>query len=190
MIQSWLAWNLFQNHWSKAFSFFADHVEITDMRVTVCRDAVSGKCLRNSCKFYHLPIVLPHPATLASSMTRWNQLPHSTHKHTHTHTTHPLSKTTIFFFFLNSKQQNDVRRDSSVISPKSPKLLTHTHFAYKTRNRFILSIYHFFPVDDLWISFSLSLSAIFPYYYYYYTHRVKFDSFFGLVWLKIIVSSN
>ncbi|EFX79798.1 hypothetical protein DAPPUDRAFT_51878 [Daphnia pulex] len=50
--------------------FRLDHVEITDMRVTVCRDAVSGKCLRNSCKFYHLPIVLPHPATLASSLAR------------------------------------------------------------------------------------------------------------------------
>ena len=173
MIQSWLAWNLFRNHWSKAFSFFADHVEITDMRVTVCRDAVSGKCLRNSCKFYHLPIVLPHPATLASSMTRWNQLPHSTH----THTRHTLSKTQILFFIFNFKQKNNVRRDSSVISSKSPKLLTHTHFAYKIRNRFILSIFifsnifHFFPVDDLWISFSLSLSlsTLFPYYYHTHT---------------------
>ena len=49
--------------------FLLDHVEITDMRVTVCRDAVSGKCLRNACKFYHLPIVLP-PATIASTLTR------------------------------------------------------------------------------------------------------------------------
>lgn len=43
------------------------------MRVTVCRDAVSGKCLRNACKFYHLPIVPPvtMAANFPAAMSRW-----------------------------------------------------------------------------------------------------------------------
>ncbi|XP_047476111.1 muscleblind-like protein 3 [Penaeus chinensis] len=41
----------------------ADHVEVTDMKVSVCRDAVKGKCGRGLCKYYHLPVVLP-PAPL------------------------------------------------------------------------------------------------------------------------------
>ena len=167
MIQSWLAWNLFRNHWSKAFSFFADHVEITDMRVTVCRDAVSGKCLRNSCKFYHLPIVLPHPATLASSMTRWNQLPHSTN--THTHDT-PYQKLKFYFLFsiLNKKIMFVVTLPSSLQSRRN---CWHTHILRIKPGTdsfcpfFIFSnIFHFFPVDDLWISFSLSLSLSLLYF--------------------------
>lgn len=35
------------------------HVEVVDMKVTVCRDAVKGKCVRPLCKYYHIPILLP-----------------------------------------------------------------------------------------------------------------------------------
>jgi len=35
------------------------HVEVVDMKVTVCRDAVKGKCVRPLCKYYHIPIPLP-----------------------------------------------------------------------------------------------------------------------------------
>ena len=59
----WLAVSI-ENQKLTRFIGFTDHVEITDMRVTVCRDAVSGKCLRNMCKFYHLPIFLPPAANI------------------------------------------------------------------------------------------------------------------------------
>lgn len=38
---------------------FSGHVEIVGMKVTVCRDAVKGKCIRPLCKYYHIPIPLP-----------------------------------------------------------------------------------------------------------------------------------
>lgn len=36
-------------------SLLTDHVEVSDGKVTVCRDNVKGKCLRSNCKYYHLP---------------------------------------------------------------------------------------------------------------------------------------
>ena len=50
--------------------FSLDHVEVTDMRVSVCRDAAKGRCSRGLCKYYHLPVVLPpaplHPQSSAT----------------------------------------------------------------------------------------------------------------------------
>ena len=37
----------------------ADYVEVSDGRVTVCRDAAKGKCARPMCKYYHIPILPP-----------------------------------------------------------------------------------------------------------------------------------
>ena len=37
----------------------ADYVEVHDGRVTVCRDAVRGRCTRPTCKYYHIPVPLP-----------------------------------------------------------------------------------------------------------------------------------
>jgi hypothetical protein len=35
-----------------------DYVEVNaDGKVTVCRDCAKGKCARNKCKFYHIPIL-------------------------------------------------------------------------------------------------------------------------------------
>lgn len=57
-----------------------DHVEVTDMKVSVCRDAVKGKCGRGLCKYYHLPVVLP-PAPLDPHSARTQSTPrhHSLH---------------------------------------------------------------------------------------------------------------
>ncbi|PFX22436.1 Protein muscleblind [Stylophora pistillata] len=30
-----------------------ENVEVVDGKVTVCRDAVKGKCMRPNCKYYH-----------------------------------------------------------------------------------------------------------------------------------------
>ncbi|OAD62153.1 Serpin B4 [Eufriesea mexicana] len=39
------------------------NVEVIENRVTVCRDAVKGACMRPQCKYYHIPVALP-PAPL------------------------------------------------------------------------------------------------------------------------------
>ncbi|KAK7068705.1 hypothetical protein SK128_027121 [Halocaridina rubra] len=50
------------------------------MKVSVCRDAVKGKCGRGLCKYYHLPVVLP-PAPPDSHSARTQSTPrhHSLH---------------------------------------------------------------------------------------------------------------
>lgn len=35
--------------------FLVENVEVVDGKVTVCRDAVKGKCTRPNCKYYHSP---------------------------------------------------------------------------------------------------------------------------------------
>ena len=52
-----------QNSTLDHFCKIAGNVEVIDNRVTVCRDAVKGTCLRPQCKYYHIPVVLP-PAPL------------------------------------------------------------------------------------------------------------------------------
>jgi hypothetical protein len=47
---------------------FAGHVEVVDMKVTVCRDAVKGKCVRPLCKYYHIPILLPPADEMAAQL--------------------------------------------------------------------------------------------------------------------------
>jgi len=42
---------------------FSGNVEVIENRVTVCRDAVKGACMRPQCKYYHIPVALP-PAPL------------------------------------------------------------------------------------------------------------------------------
>ncbi|KAJ9598579.1 hypothetical protein L9F63_010750, partial [Diploptera punctata] len=42
------------------------YVEVVDMKVTVCRDAVKGKCVRPLCKYYHIPIPLPPANEMAA----------------------------------------------------------------------------------------------------------------------------
>jgi len=59
-----------------------DHVEVTDMKVSVCRDAVKGKCSRGLCKYYHLPVVLP-PAPLDPQSCNLVRLTQSTPRLTH-----------------------------------------------------------------------------------------------------------
>lgn len=46
---------------------FAGNVEIVDNRVTVCRDAVKGTCLRPLCKYYHIPVELPPAPVMAAA---------------------------------------------------------------------------------------------------------------------------
>lgn len=50
------------------------------MKVSVCRDAVKGKCGRGLCKYYHLPVVLP-PAPLDPHSARTQSAPrhHAVH---------------------------------------------------------------------------------------------------------------
>lgn len=69
-----------------------DHVEVTDMKVSVCRDAVKGRCGRGLCKYYHLPVSLP-PAPLHPPSARTH---HTTPRHhpLHPPPTHPLLDTT------------------------------------------------------------------------------------------------
>lgn len=45
------------------FYEFSGNVEVIENRVTVCRDAVKGACMRPQCKYYHIPVALP-PAPL------------------------------------------------------------------------------------------------------------------------------
>lgn len=44
------------------------------MRVTVCRDAVKGKCVRPLCKYYHIPILLPPADEMAAQLGDKGQL--------------------------------------------------------------------------------------------------------------------
>lgn len=45
----------------------SDDVEVLDLRVSVCRDSVKGRCVRKQCKYYHLPPSVVHtPASLPS----------------------------------------------------------------------------------------------------------------------------
>ncbi|CAG5107338.1 Protein of unknown function [Cotesia congregata] len=43
------------------------NVEVVDNRVTVCRDAVKGACMRPQCKYYHIPVALPPAPLMAIS---------------------------------------------------------------------------------------------------------------------------
>ncbi|KAF2366931.1 Zinc finger CCCH-type [Trinorchestia longiramus] len=42
----------------KYLHFLEEHVEVNDLRVSVCRDSVNGRCMRKQCKYYHLPAVV------------------------------------------------------------------------------------------------------------------------------------
>jgi len=44
------------------------------MKVTVCRDAVKGKCVRPLCKYYHIPILLPPANEMAAQLEDKGQL--------------------------------------------------------------------------------------------------------------------
>jgi len=44
------------------------------MKVTVCRDAVKGKCVRPLCKYYHIPILLPPANEMAAQLGNEGQL--------------------------------------------------------------------------------------------------------------------
>lgn len=44
------------------------------MKVTVCRDAVKGKCVRPLCKYYHIPILLPPADEMAAQLEDKGQL--------------------------------------------------------------------------------------------------------------------
>ncbi|KAJ9574295.1 hypothetical protein L9F63_026059, partial [Diploptera punctata] len=50
----------------KIVSVNSSYVEVVDMKVTVCRDAVKGKCVRPLCKYYHIPIPLPPANEMAA----------------------------------------------------------------------------------------------------------------------------
>jgi hypothetical protein len=52
---------------------FTGHVEVVDMKVTVCRDAVKGKCARPLCKYYHIPIALPPANEMAAQLENKGQ---------------------------------------------------------------------------------------------------------------------
>lgn len=45
----------------------AGNVEVIENRVTVCRDAVKGTCMRPQCKYYHIPVALPPAPLMAVS---------------------------------------------------------------------------------------------------------------------------
>lgn len=47
---------------------FIESVEVVDGKVTVCRDAVKGKCTRPNCKYYH-PVVSSSAAAASSTKT-------------------------------------------------------------------------------------------------------------------------
>lgn len=52
---------------------FSGHVEVVDMKVMVCRDAVKGKCVRPLCKYYHIPIALPPANEMAAQLENKGQ---------------------------------------------------------------------------------------------------------------------
>lgn len=43
------------------------------MKVMVCRDAVTGKCGRPLCKYYHIPIALPPANEMAAQLENKGQ---------------------------------------------------------------------------------------------------------------------
>ena len=50
-------WPMIWSVWLSHSLSLADYVEVTEGKVTVCRDAVKGKCTRPLCKYYHIPIL-------------------------------------------------------------------------------------------------------------------------------------
>lgn len=63
-----LQWN------NLVFSFLhhTDKVEIVEGKVTLCRDAAKGKCMRTNCKYYHVPVTATNgilPATASANAT-------------------------------------------------------------------------------------------------------------------------
>ena len=46
-----------------------ENVEVVDGKVTVCRDAVKGKCTRPNCKYYH-SVVSPTAGASSSKTSR------------------------------------------------------------------------------------------------------------------------
>ncbi|KAG0715617.1 hypothetical protein GWK47_001265 [Chionoecetes opilio] len=82
---------------------FADHVEVTDMKVSVCRDAVKGKCGRGLCKYYHLPVLLP-PAPLDPHSARTHSAPR--HHTLHNPPTHTLVLDNAYYLEANNNNIN------------------------------------------------------------------------------------
>lgn len=64
-------------------------MEVSDFRVSVCRDDAKGKCSRRMCKYYHLPAVALSAPAASSALATAHSSTLSTHATTST-TSRPL----------------------------------------------------------------------------------------------------
>lgn len=86
-------------------------MEIVDHQVAVCRDAAKGRCLRPSCKYYHIPIPLP-PAPVMAAARLSSQI--------HTTTTNTATSPTDQMQY--DPQQNHVIITTETSEPPRPQL--------------------------------------------------------------------
>ncbi|XP_076034874.1 uncharacterized protein LOC143021337 isoform X2 [Oratosquilla oratoria] len=81
------------------------------MRVSVCRDAVKGKCSRGLCKYYHLPVSLPPAPPDAHYHSAAARLAHASNRPHHNNNSNNNN--------TNILIHNDLENDNTILNRMS-----------------------------------------------------------------------